>query len=683
MSRLHKWLRLMGILERPVPTLWSASAGISKKLTPGFSLLALAFPLLWFVSNNGVDLLQKFLAMLFLYFVLRNRHLRKSYLILAAVILIVLLLWEFVWHFFSLPGEFSPEHPPFKYIYFFCFFLVIAYGTVAWKKVSPFVILAGAAVGLAAFLLVYSPLDHWQRSWQGERVAFGFRNAQHAGIFFGTGLLGISLMGHKLLRTNIRGLRVCMAIVVCAFAAVMLYGVIMTQVRAVWIGLTAAFLTVAMTAFMVSDVRSVLIRVAKQGYRRWIVMLILGLAVLLSAINIQGRIAHRIAQEEVSLESLQRASRFEQDKMTSSGIRIALWTAALDWIHEKPVLGWGAKTASRLIDMDPRFNEEFKKSFGHLHNSYLEALLSVGLLGVFSMAAIVILLAARVVDARRSGAMPKDVYIFAWAFFAFWATVNGFESYINYSSGFYVNTVVAAFLYAFYLQRRPILKRGEVMSPEFSFLVDSDLEMLMRASTVLEQDRHGIKVLSLQDGTVLKFFRVKRWWSSAMLRPYSLRFFRNSKKLHQLGIPTLSPLSLYRLPKKRMTAVHYEPLPGKTLRQAVEESGISQEFARRLGRFVADLHEKGVYFRSLHLGNIILTPAGSLGLIDVADTQFYGWRLSCRQRLRNLMHLCRLQQDRDILNKIGWPQFCAEYLAASGSARCGSRFTQRIQMLAG
>lgn len=220
------------------------------------------------------------------------------------------------------------------------------------------------------------------------------------------------------------------------------------------------------------------------------------------------------------------------------------------------------------------------------------------------------------------------------------------------------------------------------MSPEFSFLIDSDLEMLTRASSVLERDRHGIKVLGLQDGTVLKFFRVKRWWSSAVLWPYSLRFFLNSERLFQLGIPTLSPLSLYRLSDKRMTAVRYEPLPGRTLRQAVEESGISQELARRMGRFVAELHEKGVYFRSLHLGNIILTPEGNLGLIDVADTRFYKSRLSCWQRLRNLMHLCRLQQDRTRLKEIGWPQFCAEYLAASGSV-CGNRFTERIQALVG
>ena len=48
----------------------------------------------------------------------------------------------------------------------------------------------------------------------------------------------------------------------------------------------------------------------------------------------------------------------------------------------------------------------------------------------------------------------------------------------------------------------------------------------------------------------------------------------------------------------------------------------------------------------LHLGNIVLTPAGELGLIDIADLRASGKPIPRHRRLRNLKHLMRDEQDR-------------------------------------
>jgi tRNA A-37 threonylcarbamoyl transferase component Bud32 len=189
------------------------------------------------------------------------------------------------------------------------------------------------------------------------------------------------------------------------------------------------------------------------------------------------------------------------------------------------------------------------------------------------------------------------------------------------------------------------------------------LSRLTQDAAILEQDRYGIKVLRLGSGTMLKIFRVKSWFSSAVFRPYSWRFFRNAQRLSRLGVPTVTPLALYRLSERGKTAVEYQPLPGITVRQVLAE-GQRPALAVELGRFVAGLHAKGVYFRSLHLGNIILTPDERLGLIDVADTRFYTSPLSHRQRLRNFKHLRRLQQDRTMLDTLGWQDFCEGYWSA-------------------
>ncbi|MCB1668074.1 MAG: glycosyltransferase [Pseudomonadales bacterium] len=172
---------------------------------------------------------------------------------------------------------------------------------------------------------------------------------------------------------------------------------------------------------------------------------------------------------------------------------------------------------------------------------------------------------------------------------------------------------------------------------------------LREDATVIEADSHGDKVLLLRDGTYLKLFRVKRLITSAHFSPYSKRFAENADKLRLLGIPTISVIQTYRIPSIQRTAVHYSPLTGNTLRNL--PNGIDEALAEKLGKFIRELHDKGIYFRSLHLGNVVLTPNNELGLIDIADMSFYNHPLSASLRLRNFHHLCRYNEDRNAISK--------------------------------
>src|SRR5690606_7954122 len=68
---------------------------------------------------------------------------------------------------------------------------------------------------------------------------------------------------------------------------------------------------------------------------------------------------------------------------------------------------------------------------------------------------------------------------------------------------------------------------------------------------------------------------------------------------------------------------------------------ITPALARQLGEFIARLHQQGVMFRSLHLGNILLDDDGQLGLIDIADMRCWPWPLNRWQRARNFVHFFR------------------------------------------
>ena len=169
---------------------------------------------------------------------------------------------------------------------------------------------------------------------------------------------------------------------------------------------------------------------------------------------------------------------------------------------------------------------------------------------------------------------------------------------------------------------------------------------------VFEQDGYGEKVLRLADGTFLKLFRRKSWLSKTAFYPPAKRFADNASELQELGIPCPQVIQLYRLNTPYRSVVHYHPLPGKTLRDLLQrDSGLDQlKLFARFAEFVTQLHELGVYFRSLHMGNVVVTPDNDFGLIDISDMRCLGRPLSRWMRDRNYQHLLRYESDWALVN---------------------------------
>jgi tRNA A-37 threonylcarbamoyl transferase component Bud32 len=179
-------------------------------------------------------------------------------------------------------------------------------------------------------------------------------------------------------------------------------------------------------------------------------------------------------------------------------------------------------------------------------------------------------------------------------------------------------------------------------------LTQQEYQAMSEGARVLEADPHGAKVLLLADGTILKLFRRKRLVTSAMIFPYATRFASNARKLAALGVPVPEVIDVLRIPELGRDAVHYRPLPGVTLRQLAGEA-LPEERKRRLreafNQLVVLLHDNGVYFRSLHIGNVIVTPDDRLGLIDFSDMRIYPWALGSYLRRRNIQRLYKVATE--------------------------------------
>jgi len=197
-------------------------------------------------------------------------------------------------------------------------------------------------------------------------------------------------------------------------------------------------------------------------------------------------------------------------------------------------------------------------------------------------------------------------------------------------------------------------------------LSNREFETLTQGARILEKDGKGLKVLRLPDARILKLFRRKRLLSSQLWAPHALRFSQNAKALLKRGIPTISVEKVFTLPEMQRQAVLYHELPGTTLRQWLQEHPGDEATAliEQFGRFAAKLHDEGVLFRSLHFGNVLVTPNQELALIDIVDMSFnHRSPLSTQQRIRNFAHIGRYTEDRKLLTQTGRDTFFDAYLA--------------------
>jgi len=176
-------------------------------------------------------------------------------------------------------------------------------------------------------------------------------------------------------------------------------------------------------------------------------------------------------------------------------------------------------------------------------------------------------------------------------------------------------------------------------------LSPEEFNQLTENAVILADDKYGKKVLELTDHSIIKLFRVKRFISQAILYSPARRFAKNAEKLQRLNISTVSIVGLYKINSIKRTAVHYQQLEGITVREYLQANPDDNEFLSQLGVFFARLHAKGIYFRSAHFGNIIVTPDRHLGLIDISDMSISPFSLGVFKRLRNLKHIFRLPED--------------------------------------
>lgn len=182
---------------------------------------------------------------------------------------------------------------------------------------------------------------------------------------------------------------------------------------------------------------------------------------------------------------------------------------------------------------------------------------------------------------------------------------------------------------------------------------------MIKDAKALAHDKFGqSKVFLTPDQKIIKIFPVshflKELFSSRMKR-----FLKIVAKLKHLHISTISPEACYRSTSPSLNIIVYPYIEGSCLRDALQQN---IELLRNFSHFLAHLHRFNVYFRGIHLGNVVIDKKQHFTLIDVGNTKF---KVNLRRRAKNIVYILKYYADTPLLQKYGIARFINEYLQAA------------------
>jgi hypothetical protein len=193
-----------------------------------------------------------------------------------------------------------------------------------------------------------------------------------------------------------------------------------------------------------------------------------------------------------------------------------------------------------------------------------------------------------------------------------------------------------------------------MLNTPYPLLTQTQYDELCEGAQLVETCQYGPKVFINDDkNQIIKIFHQKQKGFSKqrflMQHMPFFRFINNAKRLIEQNIvaPNITQIYQYPNPSAFAHVIVYEKIPGKDMYHCLkpDDSTLLQDFIQ----YWVALHEQGIFFRGMHLGNILKQDAGGFAVIDIEDCYFYPGPVSLLKRARNIAHVLRRKKDRAVL----------------------------------
>lgn len=176
------------------------------------------------------------------------------------------------------------------------------------------------------------------------------------------------------------------------------------------------------------------------------------------------------------------------------------------------------------------------------------------------------------------------------------------------------------------------------------------------------------KVYEKDGDTIIKLFYPKqRLLSSDRIRPRAKRFYNNVKSLHTHGYDVPKVNKVQFCPELKMYVIYYNKIQGNDVRTLAKHGDLNIIY--NVADLLADLHKNGIFFRSIHLENLLSKPDGKIALLDLTDVKFKSRALTIYLRYRNIKHLLQEPNDRELWQAFGVKTFLDAYFKSAKLSR--------------
>ena len=302
------------------------------------------------------------------------------------------------------------------------------------------------------------------RGFHGIRIDFNLHNAEHMGMLFGVANIALAVFSYRFfLYTKAHSNYWLLPLYIMTWLASLL-AVLASQTRAVWLSLSIAMAV----GFIWLTIKT--LRMTREGDTRprrqaTCALLIIVVISAISVISFSGAIQHRVKlMEPAKLLSATQNPKTAKDE--SVRVRLSTWKEAFTWIAERPIEGWGGKGRREVVRATPELRPNEKKHIGHLHNSYLDITVTFGLCGMLLCLALFYVITSHASKQVFQTRMSYDVLYFWILFLTYWAIVNIFESYMFFSTGTYIISIVGGGVFSLSMQKPSLADRSDTSSSD-------------------------------------------------------------------------------------------------------------------------------------------------------------------------------------------------------------------------
>jgi O-antigen ligase len=281
-----------------------------------------------------------------------------------------------------------------------------------------------------------------ERIFQGGRVDFGILNAQHVGMFFSLSLIGCLSYFSDAIKSETLMQRIGFTAFLTIAGTLCAIGIIGTQTRAAFLGLLTAFVAY----LLISMYRIVKVKKANQNVKAVMSTLVAIIIVGSMSYSFKYSLTERIISEKNTITAITERD-WGNIPYTSIGIRVNTWLQALEWIAEKPLIGYGGKVRTDIIQQSTKHPDWIKGQFGHFHNSFIEIMLGSGLLGLFLFFTPVIY------SFKKAAELSQPTHYFAIFGLIMFLVMNMFESFLFFWMGPFMLTLLISPLFSSVLSK--------------------------------------------------------------------------------------------------------------------------------------------------------------------------------------------------------------------------------------